>query len=266
MYKKVYIEITNNCNLNCSFCPHNKREQKFISCDQFKTIMDKLKCYTEYLYFHVLGEPLLHPNINELIKEAAKNYNVNITTNGYLLDRIKDNKEIRQINISLQSYIYNELNPIEKHLDKIFESIELLKETTYISLRLWVENEYTKEIIKYLNNKYNIEINYTEKYSNITLEKNVFLSFNKEFRWPNIDNEFISTKGTCYALKDHIGILVDGTVIPCCLDSEGIINLGNIYEMSLDEIIASNRYQDMLNGFKNNYKCEELCQKCDFIE
>ena len=102
-YKKVYIEITNNCNLNCSFCIHNKRTPKFMSMDEFKIILSKLKGYTKYLYFHILGEPLLHPYINEFINEASKDFYVNITTNGYLIKNIKDNKNIRQINISLHS-------------------------------------------------------------------------------------------------------------------------------------------------------------------
>ena len=266
MYKKIYLEITNNCNLNCSFCPHNKREQKFISTTDFEQILDKIKNHTEYLYFHVLGEPLLHPNINELIDIASNNFKINITTNGYLLKKIKDNKKIRQINISLQSYIYNDNYKLEEYLDNIFECIEVLKEKTYISLRLWVENEFTKDIILYLENKYKTSIDYKNKLNNITLEDNVFLSFNKKFIWPNMNNKVISEFGTCYALKDHIGILVDGTVIPCCLDSEGIIDLGNIFESSLEDIINSKRYQDMLNGFKENNKCEDLCKRCNFIE
>ena len=99
MYKKVYIEITNNCNLSCDFCPHNKRKNEFITLDNFNIILDKLENYTKYLYLHVLGEPLLHPNINEIIDVASKRYKINITTNGYLIDKIKNNKNIRQINI-----------------------------------------------------------------------------------------------------------------------------------------------------------------------
>ncbi|MDE6141354.1 MAG: radical SAM protein, partial [Bacilli bacterium] len=103
MFKKVYVEITNNCNLNCSFCTHNKRQNKFISLEEFKIVLDKLRNHTNYLYLHVLGEPLLHPHINELINIAAENYQINITTNGYLIDKISDNTNIRQINISLHS-------------------------------------------------------------------------------------------------------------------------------------------------------------------
>ena len=105
-FKKIYVEITNACNLNCDFCIKNKRHSKFISIDEFKLLLDKIKDYTNYLYFHVLGEPLLHPKINELIDIASDNFKINITTNGYLIDRIKDNKNIRQLNISaLPSFI-----------------------------------------------------------------------------------------------------------------------------------------------------------------
>ena len=103
-FKKIYIEISNGCNLNCDFCIKNKRKNKFITVDEFKIILNKVKDYTVYLYFHILGEPILHPIINELINIASIDFKVNITSNGYLIDRIKDNKNIRQLNISLHSF------------------------------------------------------------------------------------------------------------------------------------------------------------------
>ncbi|HIS11510.1 MAG TPA: radical SAM protein, partial [Candidatus Onthocola stercoravium] len=68
--KKVYVEITNNCNLDCSFCIKNTRKSMFMSEDNFEVILNKLKNTTSYLYFHVMGEPLLHPLINEFIDIA----------------------------------------------------------------------------------------------------------------------------------------------------------------------------------------------------
>ena len=103
-FKKIYVEITNSCNLNCEFCIKNKRHKKFISIEEFEKLLSKIKNYTDYLYFHVLGEPLLHPKINELIDIASKDFKINITTNGYLIDRIKDNNNINMLNISLHSY------------------------------------------------------------------------------------------------------------------------------------------------------------------
>lgn len=265
MYKKVYVEITNNCNLNCDFCIHNERPKKFMNIDEFKTVLEKLKNHTKYLYLHVLGEPLIHPNINEFINIASTSFNVNLTTNGYLIKRIKENKNIRQINISLQSFDEKYQKSLQDYMNDIFLSVENLKNTAYISYRIWVKNKYTEEILNILSEKYNIMIDET-KSKNITLEKNVFLSFNEEFTWPDLKNEEAYETGKCYALKDHIGILVDGTVIPCCLDSKGTIKLGNIFKSNIEDIINGKRYQNMLKGFSNNKKCEELCKKCNFIK
>ena len=262
MYKKIYLEITNNCNLNCSFCIKNNRIKKFMSKEEYQYILNCIKGHTKYLYFHVSGEPLLHPLINDFINIASDNFNINITTNGYLIKRIINNKNIRQINISLHSY-----NPLyhislEEYLQNIVDVINNLHEHTYFSLRFWVNNLYNEEIIKYLEKVYNKKIKMENGY---LITKNVFVSINKEFIWPALDNDYYNEKGTCYALKDHLGILVNGDVIPCCLDANAIIKLGNIFNDKIDDIKNSERYQRMLSGFKNNIKCEELCKKCNFL-
>ena len=257
MYKKVYVEITNVCNLNCSFCVKNNRKKEYISIDCFKILLNKLKGYTNYLYFHVMGEPLLHPNINELIDLASNDYKVNITTNGTMLDKIIDNKNIRQINISLHSIKDN----LEKNLINIFRKAEkLLNNGTIVNYRLWVNEEKKNKIIEFINKYYNVDIN---ELSNHTIKNNLFFSIEKEFIWPNMNNKDLFN-GTCKALTDHIGILVDGTVVPCCLDSEGVIKLGNIYKNDLDEIINSKQYQELKKGFKENIRLNPLCKTCNF--
>ena len=263
MYKKVYLEITNNCNLDCSFCIKNNRDKKFITIEEYKKVLEKLKNYTKYLYFHVSGEPLLHPYINDLINLAKNKFNINITTNGYLIKRIKDNHNIRQINISLHSFSNKYNISLENYMSNIFEVIDNLKEDTYFSLRFWVNNEYNTKIIEMINNKYHTNLKLETGFK---IANNVFVSVNKEFIWPDLENDYYNEDGTCYALKDHIGILVNGDVIPCCLDANGIIKLGNIYLENLKDIINSDRYKNMINGFKNNKKCEELCKKCNFLE
>ena len=261
-FKKIYIEITNGCNLNCEFCIKNTRKTEYINIDNFKLILEKLKNYTDYLYFHVLGEPLLHPKINELIDIASKDFNINITTNGYLINNINTNN-IRQLNISLHSFNNNYKMSLNQYLDNIFNKIDTLK-NTYISLRLWVRNKYNKEIINYINNRFNLQID--ENIDNYKINNHIFINNFHEFIWPDLNNNYYDEIGTCYALKDHMAILVNGTVIPCCLDSKGIINLGNIYKNSLDDILNSNRVKNMIINFKNNKKCEELCKHCKFID
>ena len=259
--KKIYIEITNNCNLDCSFCIKNTRKSMFMSKENFKIILNKLKNTTSYLYFHVMGEPLLHPLINEFIDIASNsNYFVNITTNGYLIKRIINNKNIRQINISLHSFDTKYNKSLNDYLNDIFEVAENLKEYTYINYRIWVNSPYKKEIIKLLEDKYNTTITKHTK-----LDHNTYIDFDSEFIWPDLNNNYYNEVGTCYALRDHLGILVDGTVVPCCLDSKGIINLGNIFEENIENIQNRERYKNMLQGFRNNKKCEELCKHCKFM-
>lgn len=259
--KKIYVEITNLCNLNCSFCIKNTRKGMFMSKDNFEVILSKLKNTTNYLYFHVIGEPLLHPLINEFIDIASNsNYFVNITTNGYLIKRIINNKNIRQINISLHSFDNKYNKSLNDYLNDIFEVADILKEYTYINYRIWVNSPYKKEIIKLLEDKYNIKITKHTK-----LDHNTYIDFDSEFIWPDLNNNYYNEVGTCYALRDHLGILVDGTIIPCCLDSKGIINLGNIFNEDIKDIQDKERYKTILQGFRNNKKHEELCKHCKFI-
>jgi radical SAM protein with 4Fe4S-binding SPASM domain len=264
-FKKIYIEITNVCNLNCSFCAKTNRTPKYMNLDEFEIILNKIKNYTEYIYLHVLGEPLLHPKINEFINLAAKlGFKVNITTNGYLINNIKNNQNIRQINISLHSYNKNNNLTLDEYLNNIFEATKRLKNNTYINYRLWVNNQDTEIILKKLNDKYNKNITLNDR--TLILDDNIFFSSEKEFIWPSkvIEEGSNYSLGTCRALKDHIAILVDGTIVPCCLDNNANINLGNIFNHDLDEIITSSTYKDILMGFNNNKKINKLCQNCNF--
>lgn len=264
LYKKVYVEITNICNLSCPFCIKNNRPQQIMDEKSFEKVLEKLQPHTKYLYFHLLGEPLMHPKINEFIDKASVNFSVNITTNGYLIHKIKDNKNIRQVNISLHSFdeIYGKT--LEEYLTNIMSTVDILKESTYISLRLWAYNKNFDKIIEFLEKKYQKKLETNKKVERQTLEKNVYLNYEQEFEWPDLENNFEKETGGCRALKDHIGILVDGTIVPCCLDSKGNIKLGNIYEDDLEKIQKGKRYQEMLTGFQNQKRVEPLCKKCNF--
>ena len=266
MFKKVYIEITNSCNLKCDFCIQNKRDKKFMTEDSFCEILKKLKGYTNYLYFHILGEPLLHPQIRTFIRAAKEEgFFVNITTNGYLISKIRNISNLRQLNISLHSYDEKYNISLEDYLNSIFDVVDNL-ENTYVSYRLWVKNRYTDKILTILNKHYGTSIKLSDIENNVTIKDNIFINSFHEFIWPDIENDFYSKSGTCYALRDHIGILVDGTIVPCCLDSKGNINLGNIFKDSIDTILQSDRVVKMKQGFQNKEKCEELCRHCSFID
>ena len=261
-FKKIYVEITNVCNLNCPFCIGNSRQKEFISEYKFDLLLKKLKGYTKYLYFHLMGEPLLHLNINKLINKASKNYNINITTNGYFINRIKDNNNIHQVNISLHSYDEKKNKTLNEYLNDIYNAVDkLLVTNTIISYRMWTNNKYNEDIIKSIENRYNIKIN-----GNTKIKDRLFFEFETEFIWPNLNNGYCKKDGSCQGLRTHIGILVDGSVVPCCLDYNANLKLGNIYEQDLDEILEQQRVKDMIKGFQNNKKVEEFCQHCNFYD
>ena len=265
-FKKVYVEITNHCNLSCSFCIQNKREVQHISISQFKILLEKLKGYTDYLYFHILGEPLMHPEIQELITLANhEGFYVNITTNGYLIGRIQDNLNIRQVNVSLHSYDERYGKSLENYLDDVFQAVDQLSgHGTYVSLRLWVNTFYHEQIIAYINKRYQTQL--TNKEEVYRIKERVFVNRFHEFIWPDLNNYYYCSKGSCYGLRDHIGILVDGTIVPCCLDTEGVLRLGNIYEDELEDVLTTERCLRMKEGFSQNQKVEELCKHCSFLE
>ena len=260
-FKKIYIEITNICNLNCSFCSKDNRVKKSISIEDFEKVLKKIDKYTDYIYLHVKGEPLLHNNLKELL-DLALTYNkqVNITTNATLIKNkinILKHKAIRQINISLHSE-----NNKENYLKDIYEAVDELK-NKIIVLRYWTlkDNELKPDIINDVFRYYGVEDN---NKTHIKIRDNLYLDKAEEFVWPSLDNNFYDDTGYCYALKDHIGILVDGTIIPCCLDSSGVIKLGNIYTDNFNDVINSERFKKMKENFLNRKACEELCKRCSF--
>lgn len=256
-FKKIYIEITNICNLSCDFCMEDNRKKEYMTIENFEYILNQIKEYTDYIYLHVKGEPLIHPEINEFIDLAyEKGFYINLTTNGTRIDNLKS-KNVRQINYSLQS-----TNNIEQMRQIINQMREYIRDTNiYLSLRLWTNKVKEDNVVNMLKEEFAEDILIKDR---TTIDKNVFLSFEEEFIWPSLDTDIENSNGYCYGIRDHIAILVDGSVVPCCLDCKGIINLGNIFVDSIEDIISSQRAQNIFNGHKNKKMVEELCKKCEF--
>lgn len=269
-FKKIYIEITNICNLNCSFCSIDNRKKEEISVEKFEEVLKKINDYTDYIYLHVKGEPLLHKNLKDLLDIANKyQKQVNITTNGTLIEKnidVLNHPAVRQINISLHSE-----NNKDNYFEDIFSSVNKIN-NKIIVYRFWTMNndllnEKSTDIVNKIIFYYKLSPECVDKINNdnhIKIKDNIYIDKANEFIWPDLDNDYYNEIGYCYALKDQLAILVDGTVVPCCLDSKGIINLGNIYKESLEEIINSKRFQDMKLNFSNRKACEELCKHCSF--
>ena len=264
-FKRIYIEITNVCNLNCSFCSGSNKIKREMTIEEFKEVLSKINNYTDYIYLHVKGEPLTHHNLDKIL-DITKEYNkkVCITTNGvFLKDKLpilKKYDNIYQINISLHSE-----NNKKNYLEDIISSVNEL--SSYISYRFWtldnnkMDNK-TKEYIKVLKEVYNKE----EIYDGIKLKDKVYLSLDNKFTWPSINNDYYNERGTCLGAKTQLAILSDGTVSICCLDSEGVSNLGNIYLNTMEDILGSDKYQNILKGFNDHKVYLDICKHCSYKE
>ena len=269
-FKKIYIEITNCCNLSCSFCSKTSKPKRTMTIEEFKNIISKIKSYTDYIYLHVKGEPLLHKDLKEFLKIAEENdLKVNLTTNGTLfsqrVDDLKNSKALKKVNFSLHSE-----NNYPNYFENIFQSVDKLPKDITVIYRLWTLSNSTldkksTEIVEKLKDYYNLSPQIVDKLykeQNVKISSNIYVDKDNEFIWPTVTEE--KSNGYCHAIKTHLGILVDGTVVPCCLDASGIINLGSIYTDTLENIMTTERYRKLKKSFKDHKPSEALCASCTY--
>lgn len=272
MYKKVYIEITNICNMNCSFCHGHKRAPRRMSKEELALVLDRLNGVTEYIYYHLMGEPLTHPDLPDFIKTAGeRGFKSIITTNGTLLSKHGNeilSAGVHKVNISLHSFEKGSEADHESYVVSLAEFAKKASENGVITVfRLWNKgfdsgkNASSIELLK----KY-IYGEWTENTRGIRIREKLYLEYGDRFEWPDADAEIKGNKFFCYGLKDQFGILADGTVVPCCLDSDGVINLGNIFNEDIESILNSERAVNIVNGFKCGKASEDLCKRCGYAQ
>ncbi|MFS0727002.1 radical SAM/SPASM domain-containing protein [Paenibacillus sp. 1P07SE] len=282
--KKCYIEITSVCNLACTFCPPTAREKSFISTDDFRRRLEQIQGYTDSIYLHVKGEPLLHPKLDQLL-DISHEYGikVNITTNGTLIAKnrakLLGKPALRQINFSLHSF---DGHPGSQ--DRAGYLADILAFTrdaqattkTIISYRLWnlttdnrtnLERSRNRELLAMIEEAFGLPFRIEERFERgkgLKIEERVYLNQDHEFEWPSLDAEADEGRGFCYGLRTQAAILANGTVVPCCLDGEGVINLGNIGQQSFGDILAGERAAAIVDGFSRREAVEELCRRCGY--
>ena len=227
-FNRIYIEITNKCNLSCSFCKKSTRPLKEMSVSEFKEVISKVKDYTNTICLHVKGEPLLHSNLNEILNICDdNNISISLTTNGTLLKaKIKElvkHKSLSKIHISLNAEV-NNLN----YLNDIFKAVSIFPQDKIIIYRLWAQkenklDEKSTKVVEKLKEYYCLS---TETVEKIKKEKNIKIDINKY------------------------------------VDDDGIINLGNIFEENLKDILEKEKTKKIIDGFRDNRCVEKLCQSC----
>lgn len=284
MFEKLYIEISNICNLKCTFCPEVVRENKIMSLSDFKKFALEAKPLTKQICLHLMGEPLAHPQFDQIMNICDElNLRIFLTTNGTLIRKHQEKllhwKSLDQINFSIHSFFANSskgsladyLNPILNFCEQAVK----INCSYYINLRLWnlvdVDQQLNQNrpVFEAITNKFDIKLNES---INVKLNKSkkiihkLYVHFDTEFEWPNLSNSIRSQNGSCYGLRKQLAIHANGDVVPCCLDKESIINLGNMSKNSLKEILKTERSIKIIKGFENNQLTEGLCQRCQYAD
>lgn len=275
IFKKAYLEITNVCNLSCSFCKGTDRKKEFMTQEKFRAAATQLRRVTSYIYFHILGEPTLHPLLFEFLEICHElDFKVIITTNGTLLNKTSDillnSASLHKVNISLHALEANENLSFEEYLDGCFDFAKKMSQSDKICvLRLWNGDRDGKYNSGKLNDKilskmyeYFDPSKITQNTKGLRLSGKVFLEYAERFSWRE-DEKDDSVR--CYGLRDQIGVLCDGRIVPCCIDCDGAITLGNIFEDDITEVINSPLAQKIAQGFKCGKAVHPYCKKCGFV-
>lgn len=270
-FHKIYLEISNVCNLSCSFCPGTKRSKHVMTQEEFSFLLPRLRPWSDYLYFHLMGEPLLHPNLDSFLQLAHREgFRVILTTNGTMLrkrqEMLLSSRGLHKINISLHAFEANDLAvPFSEYLQDCLSFGRAAQGNKLVVYRLWNQGGAdlrNQEILDAL--KLHFPEPWVTERRGIRIGDRVFLEYGDKFDWPDLSAEDGGSQVFCYGLRDQIGVLCDGTVVPCCLDHDGDIPLGNLYKDTMEAILDSPRARAIYEGFREKKAAEELCRKCGY--
>ena len=270
-FNKVYLEISNLCNLRCAFCPGTKRAPHRMTEAEFSALLPKIRPFSDYLYFHLMGEPLCHPLLGRFLELAGQaGFKVILTTNGTLLPKMQEvllsAPALHKVNISLHAFEANDLAvPFSEYLRGCFAFGKAAEGKCIVSYRLWNgggADELNGQILDTMAQFFPRP--WAEERRGPRLGQKIYLEYGDKFDWPDLSAADNGERVFCYGLRDQIGVLCDGTVVPCCLDHEGDLNLGNLHETTLDAIIETPRARAIYEGFQKGKAAEELCRKCGY--
>ena len=293
----VYIEITDACNLRCSFCPcgtRNRGEEAaqtprtFMPSELFeKSIAGAEAIGAKNVYFHVLGEPTLHPGFVHFIKKLEPTpLKLTLVTNGTTIARtgraLLQSPAVRQVNFSTHAYAELDRDTAESHLQNVIDFCKaaiVARPDMYINLRLWNVGDseaapWNSFFLARVNEAFSTSVepgNFCSRHKSFNLTGRLYLHEDSRFEWPGLDESVESKEergtpvaGTCHALDTHVAILHDGRVAACCLDHAARIELGNIETQTLPEIIESPLARELRDGFARHELRHPLCQACSY--
>ena len=273
MYSKAYVEITNICNMSCSFCHGHSRKLRRMTTEEFERVLSQLRGHTQYVYYHLMGEPLTHPDLPLFLTMAKeRGFKSIITTNGTLLKKRQSeilSAGVHKVSISLHSFEDGAEEEYLRYMSEVCDFADSAsKAGVIVVLRLWnrgYDGGRNVKAVELLRSFFN-DCEWVENTRGMRIRDKLYLEWGDRFGWPDLNAEVQGESVYCYGLRDHFGVLVDGSVVPCCLDSEGVITLGNVFEEELSKILSSERASAMVDGFSRRRASEELCRRCAYAQ
>jgi radical SAM protein with 4Fe4S-binding SPASM domain len=288
----VYLETTNFCNLECSFCNRNEvvKHAKHMSIDKWKFVLEKLKDHPiAEAKLMGLGEPFLHPKFSEIckiFKEYFPKAFVIVATNCQY--KITDNftnalKYIDLLYLSIDGYknSYEKFRPPSKW-DKLIKFLEELKKVNRFNCKItcnYVVNKENIEDIKHVNSlcrKYNLDelrLNIAQNWSeNKSLNDEKKISGYSEEQVKYIKDNFKSnvkgkapwTWSDCFWVKRGLYMTVDGDLKVCAINTD-TASIGNIFVDDINSVLNSTRMKKIRTGCHSN-KPEQHCKNCSYKE
>lgn len=270
-FNKIYLEISNICNLKCAFCPGTNRPKHAMTEDEFSSLLPKLRTFSDFLYFHLMGEPLCHPKLERFLELAGNvGFKVILTTNGTLLRKQQDillsSPALHKINISLHAFEANDLAiPFSQYLSDCFSFGKAAEGKKLVVFRLWNNggaNDMNSQILSAM--EHHFPTPWATERRGQRIGQRVYLEYGDKFDWPDLSAPDGGDRVFCYGLRDQIGVLCDGTVVPCCLDHDGDLALGNLFREELDTILNTPKAQAIYDGFSQSTAVENLCRRCGY--
>lgn len=278
MLSRIYLEITNICNRSCVFCPGTKRAPRSMTPEEFSFLAERLRPHTQYLYLHVMGEPLTHPQLPRLLEIAdGFGFRVIITTNGTLLpmrgQTLLEAACVHKVHISLHSFEADAHGDFEAYVRGCTAfGLAAREKNILVNYRLWnMDGAQTTglrtrnaQLMELLHEAFAQP--WTENSRGYRLDRGVFVEYGERFLWPELGARDCGQEGFCHALRDQAAVLCDGTVVPCCLDHEGDIALGNLFREEFSEILQGPAAQQLYEGFSARKRMHPLCRTCGYAE
>ena len=296
--ESVYIEITDSCNLRCSFCPcgtagktdNAAMPRTFMPTALFeKCIAGAQEIGAKNVFFHVLGEPTQHPGFAHYLKKLEQTpLRLTLTTNGTTIERtgrhILDCPAVRQVNFSTHAFAELPRETAERHLQNVLDFCRIAaveRPDLYVNLRLWnvgaaEATPWNRYMLDCIRETFGVEVtpgHFCSRHKSFNISGRIYLHEDTRFEWPKLDERGSAgsetgtlVQGTCRALDTHVAILHDGRVVACCLDYSGQITLGNIQENSLTEILEVPLARELREGFAQNELRHPLCRACSYCK